>query len=51
MRKPSKGETFSEGEQVQAPGVTLSATSCVARDDRDGCSRYRASKMSPMGIN
>ena len=24
----------------------LYATSCVARDDRDGCSRYRASKIS-----
>lgn len=24
----------------------LQATSSVARDDRDGCSRYRAAKMS-----
>ena len=24
----------------------LQATSAVAREDRDGCSRYRASKMS-----
>ena len=29
----------------------LQAISSVARDDRDGCSRYRASKMSPLGTN
>ena len=27
------------------------ATSCVAREDRDGCSRYRVSKMSAMRMN
>ena len=32
----------SEGELVCAPGLTLRATFFVARDDRDGCSRYRA---------
>ena len=29
-------------------GELLQATSCVARDDRDGRSRYRAAKMSPL---
>ncbi len=36
MRKPSRGEARSEGEMVQAPGLTLQATSSVAREDRDG---------------
>ena len=30
---------------MKALGGGLQATSCVARDDRDGCSRYRAAKM------
>lgn len=46
LRKPSKGEVPSERGTVKALGLTLQATSCVARDDRDGGSRYRASKMS-----
>ena len=29
--------------------ILLQAVSVVAREDRDGCSRYRASKMSPYG--
>ena len=42
--------TFSERGKVRASYVaSLYATSSVARDDRDGCSRYRASKMSCMG--
>ena len=32
----------SVGEVVGAPGLALRATFFVARDDRDGCSRYRA---------
>ena len=47
MRKPSRGDIQSERGMVKALVVhSLQATSCVARDDRDGCSRYRASKMS-----
>ena len=35
----------------ESPRLTiLQATSSVARDDRDGCSRYRAAKMSHNGI-
>ena len=34
---------------VEALDFQPQATSCVARDDRDGCSRYRAAKMSPIG--
>ena len=43
--------TLSERETVKALGEDLYATSCVARDDWDGCSRYRVSKMSPEGDN
>ena len=39
------------GERCKPSAEDLQATSCVARDDRDGCSRYRASKMSPVGTN
>ena len=47
MRKPSRGVIQSERETVKALGDrNLHAISCVARDDRDGCSRYRASKIS-----
>ena len=47
MRKPSRGVIRSERGSVQAlVDQNLQATSSVARDDRDGCSRYRASKMS-----
>ena len=35
-----------EREAVEALGLTLQAISFVAREDRDGCSRYRAAKMS-----
>ena len=47
MRKPSREDIQSERGTVQALVVqNLQATSCVARDDRDGHSRYRASKIS-----
>ena len=42
---------FSEREPVRALEEILQATSCVARDDRDGCSRYRAAKISLSGMN
>ena len=49
MRKPSRGVIQSERGMVQAlVDQNLQATSCVARDDRDGRSRYRASKMSSL---
>ncbi len=52
MRKPSRGDIRSERGMVKALVVqSLQATSCVARDDRDGCSRYRASKMSALRMN
>jgi len=42
--------TISERGIVRASYVaSLYATSSVARDDRVGCSRYRASKMSRLG--
>ncbi len=41
----------SEREPVKALGGPLQATSSVARDDRDGSSRYRASKMSGYRTN
>ena len=48
MRKPSRGDIQSERGTVKAlVDQSLQATSSVAREDRDGCSRYRASKMSP----
>ena len=47
MRKPSRGNACSERGSVKAlGGQILQAISCVARDDRDGRSRYRAAKMS-----
>ena len=47
MRKPSRGVNQSERGAVKAlVDQNLQAISCVARDDRDGCSRYRASKIS-----
>ena len=47
MRKPSRGVIHSERGSVKALVVqNLQAISCVARDDRDGRSRYRASKIS-----
>ncbi len=48
MRKLSGGKAQSEREPVKALGLTLQAISCVARDDRDGGSRYRAAKISPL---
>lgn len=36
MRKQSRGIVPSERGMVKALGVTLQATSCVARDNRDG---------------
>ena len=49
MSKPSRGKTRSEKGTVQA----LRSEVCkplisAAREDRDGSSRYRASKMSPL---
>ena len=44
-------EIFSERGAVKALDFLPQATSSVARDDRDGCSRYRAAKMSPPGTN
>ena len=35
------------GEWWEPSAEDLRAISRVAREDRDGCSRYRASKMSP----
>lgn len=49
MRKPSGGKAQSERELVKALGLTLQAISSVARDDRDGRSRYRAAKISLPG--
>jgi len=47
MRKPSRGNVSSERGAVKAlDGQSLQAISCVARDDRDGSSRYRAAKIS-----
>ena len=40
------GSLQREGSGVSPLAKGLQATSCVARDDRDGCSRYRAAKMS-----
>ncbi len=52
MRKLSSGAFFSDRGMVGAPKcVKLQATSSVARGDRDGCSRYRVSKISPKGDN
>ena len=49
MRKPSRGVIHSERGTVKAlVDRNLQAISCVARDDRDGRSRYRAAKMSPV---
>ena len=48
MRKLSGGKAQSEREPVKALGLTLQAISCVAWDDRDGGSRYRAAKISPL---
>ena len=50
MRKPSKGVFFQrEGIGASPQSNALQATSGVARDDRDGSSRYRASKMPLVG--
>ena len=47
MEKPSKEKALSEGETVKAPGFRpCKPLLSVAREDRDGGSRYRASKMS-----
>ena len=52
MRKPSRGVIQSERGTVQAlVDQNLQAISSVARDDRDGCSRYRVSKMSALRMN
>ena len=52
MRKPSRGVIHSERGLVKALVVqNLQAISCVARDDRDGRSRYRAAKISAMRMN
>ena len=52
MRKPSRGAIHSEREVVKALDVqNLQAISSVAREDRDGSSRYRASQMSAMRMN
>ena len=46
MRKPSRGVIDSERGLVKAlVEQNLQATSSVARDDRDGYSRYRVSKI------
>ena len=51
MRKPSSRNVRSERGEGESPLTgTLQATFAVARDDRDGCSRYRASKMSALRI-
>ena len=44
-------EPSERGDGVSPLFRNLSATSCVTRDDRGGCSRYRAAKMSPLGMN
>ena len=47
MRKPSREVIHSERGPVKALVVqNLQAISSVAREDRDGSSRYRASKIS-----
>ena len=52
MRKPSRGVIQSERGAVKAlVDQNLQATSCVARDDRDGHSRYRVTKISAMRMN
>ena len=52
MRKPSRGNACSERGSVKAlGGQILQAIFSVARDDRDGCSRYRATKMSALRMN
>jgi len=53
MRKNKQRENRQrEGNVGVSPLVeALQAASCVARDDRDGRSRYRASKMSAQRIN
>ena len=56
MQKPCGNQAvipaISERETVRAlgPGI-LQATSCVARDDRDGRSRYRAAKIPLFAVN
>ena len=51
MRKPSKYRPLSERGDGESPlRKPLQATFCVAREDRDGCSRYRASKMLMLRI-
>ena len=42
---------FSERGVVEALRQESASHFTVAREDRDGCSRYRASKMSPLGTN
>ena len=46
-----KSTLRSERESVKALRNFLSATCLVAREDRDGCSRYRAAKMPAMQVN
>ena len=52
MRKPSRGSILRERGMVKTlVDRNLQAISCVARDDRDGHSRYRVSKISAMRMN
>ena len=52
MGKQSRRQTVSEKGMVEALRILLrQATFAVARDDRDGCSRYRAAKMSDFQTN
>jgi len=49
MRKPSFVKTQSERGMVKALGWSVASHFQAARDDRDGSSRYRASKMPVFG--
>ena len=49
MRKRSSPKHPSERETVKALVCTAAGHFQVARDDRDGCSRYRAAKMPRKG--
>ena len=52
MRKQSSPfSSQARGEGWEPLVENLYATSCVARDDRDGRSRYRAAKISAMRMN
>lgn len=50
MRKPIGKSRCSEGEMVKAPARESKRHFQVAREDRDGCSRYRAPEMSGFRI-